>query len=294
MSIVTLSTDIGLNDYIVGAVKGQLLSAIPTLNIVDNTHYLTYSNYPQSAYLCNCAFKYFPPDTFHIVILNLFDMQPDHLLLARYNDQYIACPDNGILTMITAVKPEEVVRIPVVSPWGSSITTLDFTAAIANALETLEKGAILADLGEYPELIEEKYPLRATFGPDWIEGQIIFIDHFENVVINVTREDFEMHRKGRIVKVQFTRNEMIKELSDNYASAGVGNLLAWFNSAGYLELAINKGNVAGLFGLQGFGEGLNSGHRNSYFYKTVRIFFEENTGAAINTEQASIVIVERL
>jgi hypothetical protein len=57
-----------------------------------------------------------------------------------------------------------------------------------------------------------------------------------------------------------------------------GEKLALFNSAGYLEIAINKGNAAGLFGLQGFSEKQQQAQKNyqdsRLFYQTVRVYFE--------------------
>ncbi len=55
-----------------------------------------------------------------------------------------------------------------------------------------------------------------------------------------------------------------------------GDKLAWFNSAGYLEIAINKGNMAGLFGLTGYSENTlqQAAMHNKLLYQTVRIFFE--------------------
>lgn len=273
MPILTLTTDIGQNDYIIGAIKGQLLSANPVLNIVDITHTLSPFNYPQTAYVCSNAYKYFPEATFHIVIVNLFESLTSHALIAQYNNQYIICPDNGILTMITGTKPATIIAIKVNTAKGFS--TLQFTQTLANAIAYLSSGKNIYDIGEPIENIEEKYPLRSTIGSNWIEGQIIFIDNFENVVVNITREEFEEQRKGRAFQIIFTRNEVIHSLSENYASVTPGEKLAWFNSAGYLEIAVNKGNMAGLFGLQGFADSAQgAASQNKWFYQTVRIFFE--------------------
>lgn len=273
MPLLTLTTDIGQNDYIIGAIKGQLITVNPILNIVDITHSLSPYNYPQTAYICSNAYKYFPEATFHIVIVNLFESLPSHALIAHYNRQYIICPDNGILTMITGVKPAEMVAVKVSTAKGFS--TLQYTQAVANAVAYLSSGKTMYDIGEPVETIEEKYPLRSTIGSNWIEGQIIFIDNFENVVVNITKEEFEEQRKGRAFQIMFTRNEIINTLSENYASVTPGEKLAWFNSAGYLEIAVNKGNMAGLFGLQGFADNLQSSAlQNKWFYQTVRIFFE--------------------
>ncbi|HEY0299172.1 MAG TPA: SAM-dependent chlorinase/fluorinase [Arachidicoccus sp.] len=273
MSILTLSTDIGLNDYIVGAIKGQLISAVRDLNVVDITHYLSSSNYPQSSYICGNAIKHFPKGTIHAVILNLFEHNPNHILLAKYNDQIIACPDNGILTMIANEVPKEMVFVPVDKANG--LTTLGFTQTLSYIVSLLHEGKKISEIGQPIDTIVEKYSLRATIGSDWIEGQIIFIDHYENVIVNITKEEFEEHRANRNFQIVFTRSEIINQISENYASVNVGEKFAWFNSAGYLEIAINKGNVAGLFGLQGVSDAGMSGtsQQNNWFYKTVRIYF---------------------
>ncbi|MDE3235193.1 MAG: SAM-dependent chlorinase/fluorinase [Bacteroidota bacterium] len=271
MPIVTLSSDIGEHDYLVGAIKGQLLSSSPLLNIADITHYLSPSNYPQAAYICGNAFKYYPAGTFHIIIVNLFETQPKHLLVTQHRSQYIICPDNGLLTMITNGKPANVYAILVES--GSSL--LNITASLAKNLQRLILQNDISVFGSPISSMVEKYPLRATTGPDWIEGQILFIDRFENVVINITKEEFEQNRRGRSFKIVFKRDEIIEQISENYASVYEGEKMAWFNSAGYLEIAMNKGNIAGLFGLQGFNEKMHQQGtvQNKWFYQTVRVFF---------------------
>ncbi len=273
MPILTLTTDIGQRDYLVGAIKGQFLSLLPTLTIADITHYLSQTNYPQAAYTCNNAFKYYPQGTFHLVIVNLFDASVKNMLVARHKDQYIICPDNGLLTMITGQKPAEIAAIPA----DKHHTLLELTQLVAGSVRAMLGAGNLAAAGELIDTIVEKYPLRATVGPNWMEGQILFIDNFENVVINITREEFHEQRKGRSFKIVFKRNETIDTISDNYTSVSESEKLAWFNSAGYLEIALRNGNMAGLFGLQGFNEQMQqtmAATDNTLFYQTVRIFFE--------------------
>ena len=117
----------------------------------------------------------------------------------------------------------------------------------------------------------EKRHLRPTLENNSIEGQIIFIDSFENVIVNITHEQFEEQRKGRSFRIVFKRDEVIDRISECYADVAEGEKLALFNSAGYLEIAINKGNAAGLFGLKGFSEKLRQGQLS---YQTIRVYFE--------------------
>src|SRR4028119_1578343 len=146
MSIITLTTDIGQQDYLVAAVKGQLYSMSESLTIVDVSNQLSSFNYPQAAYFCDSAFQHFPPGTFHIVLVNMFDQKPSQMLLAYHNDQYIACADNGLLTMILDGPPDKVVALPL--PENERPTTLTCTRVIVNALWQILAGKDLDYIGD--------------------------------------------------------------------------------------------------------------------------------------------------
>lgn len=275
MPILTLTTDIGQQDYLVAAVKGQLYSIHQQLTIVDVSHQLSSFNYPQAAYFCDSAFRYFPPDTFHVILVNMFDDKPKEMLLACHNQQYIACANNGLLTMIVDGTPDEVVALPL--PHAILPTTLTCTLVIVNAIQKLLQGAKLFEVGEPVVNLVEKLRLKYVTSPTTMEGQILYIDNFENVIVNITKEDFDRERNGRNFKIVFKRDEVIDTISETYADVPQGEKVAFFNSAGYLEIAINKGNAAGLFGLQGFSDAMQKqsiGLQNKWFYQTVKIFFE--------------------
>lgn len=271
MPVLTLSTDFGQSDYLNGAIKGQLITTVPHCTIADITHQLSPYNYQQSAYICKSAFKYFPAETFHIVLINFFESAPKYVLICEHNEQYIICPDNGIITMITGTKPKNIFAISMAI--NSKATLLQCTQVIAEAIEKIIHGKSLHSIATAISIIDEKYPMRSASGPDWIESQIIFIDNFENVVVNLTKEEFEELRQNRKFRIVLMRNsEFIEKISDHYAAVQPGENMAWFNSAGYLEIAINKGNVAGLFGLQGYTENTPA-MQNRLVYQTVRILF---------------------
>src|SRR5829696_3445871 len=95
MPLLTLTSDIGSQDFLVVAIS----------------HNLSPFNYPQAAYVCRNAIKNFPEGTFHLVLVNLFDQRPEHLLLVHYNNQYIGCADNGLITMILEEVPQHIVAL---------------------------------------------------------------------------------------------------------------------------------------------------------------------------------------
>lgn len=273
MSLLTLTSDIGLQDYLAGAIKGQLLSIHPEFQLVDISHSIAPFNYSQAAYICRNSFWQFPPHSFHLLLVNLFEVYPNHMLLAFHKGQYIACADNGLLSLICDGVPEQLVSIPIED--GVPKTTLNCTKVLGTSIKLLLDGTPFHQLGEETDQMVTMKAIQATYGPNWLEGQIIHIDHFENVVINITKDEFESHRQGRAFKLVFKRDEVIKRISETYADVPQNDKLALFNSAGYLEIAINKGNAAGLFGLQVFKNEAQSAFQQSrLFYQKVRIFFE--------------------
>ena len=275
MPLITLTSDIGRQDFLTGAVKGQLLHINGNFNIVDVSHELSPFNYPQAAYVCRNAIKNFPAQTFHIVLVNLFDKRPEHLLFIQHNNQYIGCADNGLITMILEETPEKIVALPLKK--SEQKNTLYCASVFAKAYQDILDGKKMEEIGDSNVSIEIKNPLRPLLGPTYIERQIIFIDNFENVIINITKEEFEEQRRGRSFKIVFKRDEVIDKISESYADVSESEKLALFNSANYLEIAVNKGNAAGLFGLEGYSEKLNTQTQymqNRLLYQTVKVYFE--------------------
>ena len=148
--------------------------------------------------------------------------------------------------------------------------TIQLTSVMGKVVNQLVNGESIKNIGNPEAKYLQKIHLRPTFENNSIDGQIIFIDSFENVIVNITREQFEEQRKGRNFQIVFKRDETIEQISETYADVPEGEKLALFNSAGYLEIAINKGNAAGLFGLKGFSEKLRQGQLS---YQTIRIYF---------------------
>lgn len=275
MPLLTLTSDIGHQDYLVAAVKAQLFQIDAAFTIIDISHNIAPFNYPQTAYICRSAFKNFPDFTYHIILVNLFEKKPEHLLLAFHNKQYFLCADNGLLNMIVEEKPEIVIGIPLEKTANKNTTYC--ATVMGNAVNKLVQGEPVENIGIPDFSYIEKNHLRPMLNYNWIEGQIIFIDNFENVIVNITREQFEEQRKGRSFRIVFKRDEVIDRISESYADVQAGEKLALFNSAGYLEIAINKGNAAGLFGLKGFSEKSSKAEgilQNQLFYQTVRVYFE--------------------
>jgi len=275
LPLITLTSDIGHQDYLVAAMKAKLLQIDSGFTLIDISHNISPFNYPQAAYICRSAFRNFPEYTYHIILVNLFEKKPDQLLLAFHENQYFLCADNGLLNMILEDKPELVIGIPLDKTANKN--TIYCVEMMGKVIQQLVNGESLRNIGIADIEYSEKNHLQPLLDNNWIEGQIIFIDNFENVIVNITRDQFEQQRKGRSFRIVFKRDEVIDRISESYADVNPGEKLALFNSASYLEIAINKGNAAGLFGLKGFSEKsmqVTGIMQSQIFYQTVRVYFE--------------------
>lgn len=248
MALITLTSDLGSQDFLAGAVKGQLLKRNPNHNLVDITHSINDFNMARAAYICRNALQHFPENTIHLWLINLFDKKAQYLLFAHHHGQYICCADNDLLPITLQEKPETVVRLTLQE--DQPHTLLHYSNVFADAIARLESGTPLSSIGERVDDMEYHDPLPLLQQGDYVEVKVIMIDSYENVVLNITKPIFETLRKGRDFKIVLKGNQEITEISDSYADVSPGKMLALFNASGYLEIAINKGNAAGLLGLQ--------------------------------------------
>jgi S-adenosyl-L-methionine hydrolase (adenosine-forming) len=270
--ILTLTSDIGYKDYITGAIKGRLWQNNPAWQIADISHNITPFNYNEAAYFVRSAYPHFPIYSWHIVLVNLFHSPSPRCLIAFQNGHFFACADNGLLPMILDEGPYECIVLPIdAAKIANSMAWMD---AIGAAIQAVDNGTSLHLLGEEPEQIVTRSSVQPLLYDDYIESRIIFVDRFENVVVNVMKSDFDKVGRGRRFEISFKNDDRITKISEHYGSVPEGDKLAFFNTAGYLEIAVNKGNAAGLFGLQAFTANASDQFMNSrLFYQTVRIRF---------------------
>lgn len=272
MAIVTLTSDFGNKDYLTGAFKGRLLNQYAQCQLIDITHEVAPFNFAEAHYIIKNSVTHFPKHSFHLLLVNIFDTVQSTPILAFHEGQYYGAPDNGLLPMVLGGQPELAINLPLAA--ADQFNTLAWADQFGKAIQHIESGHPFQTLGEEPEQLVEKNNLLANYGDDYIDGRIIFIDRFENVVVNITKQDFETIGKGRPFTIAFKSKDNIRKISGGYPQVSEGGSLAFFNAAGYLEIAVNKGNAAGLFGLQAFSHLSNPEFiKSRMFYQTVRILF---------------------
>ena len=249
MSIITLTTDYGLKDHFVGALKGKLLSECPEATLIDISHNIDPFNISEAAYVIGAAYSSFPKGTVHLIGIDI-ERNPENCHIAmQWNDQYFICADNGILSMVTQkVIPQKLVEINIHDRFPDSATDLDIFIKVASHLA---KGGILNVIGKEIQSIKEVTEIQPVVQNNIIKGSVVYIDHFGNAVTNISKKMFLETGKGQPYSIKFKRHT-IETIFPKYSDICAfdkytlktyeGEKLAIFNEAGFLEIAIFRSN----------------------------------------------------
>jgi hypothetical protein len=247
MAIITLTTDLGYKDFYQAALKGSILSLKPDANIVDITHNISAFNIPQAAFVLKNAFPYFPKGTVHLIGINsVFDIKSQYLAV-EYNEHFFVGSDNGIFSLIFDEEPTAIVELNIMQ--DLKFLHFPLTDIFAKAATRLANGSKLTDIGILVDQIEEKVNLQPVIETNVIKGSVIYIDSFQNVITNISKDLFSTIQQNRDFVLYFRKNESISQLSWHYNEVPEGEKLCLFGISNYLEIAINKGNASGLLGL---------------------------------------------
>ena len=250
--VVTLTTDFGLADHFVGAMKGVVLDVLPEANIVDISHAVQAFDVLDGALMISAAYSYFPAGTVHMVVVDPGVGSERRPILAAVGEHYFVAPDNGVLSLVYQNAERISVREITSShyfrqPVSTTFHGRDIFAPVA---ANLAKGVDPAKFGEeitdYAAFAAPK-PKAAPDGS--LRGIVLKIDRFGNLLTNIRATDAP-HLLGenappfRIVVGQHE----IAEILTHYAQGRPGKLFGIIGSAGYLEISSNRTSAAKLLG----------------------------------------------
>lgn len=249
--IITLLTDFGMSDGYVAAMKGVILEIVPDAILIDAGHDLQAHDVQAASWvLAQYAFSY-PDGSIHIAVVDPQVGTNRDLVVASAGGHLFFAPNNGLLHWISRnTAGFEVSRIldHVCRPEGKSNTfhgrdVLAYAAGrIASGFETLE--SITEPLEEFEIPAWGEVRSRG----DALEGEIIHVDRFGNMISNIHRTYLEQVAWNNI-SVQVGEGR-ISNLSAAYADVMPGEPLVLVGSHDYLEIAVYHGSAARSMGLK--------------------------------------------
>ena len=253
MQIITLTTDNGYHDYYVAAIKGRLLQAFPAAHVIDISHGITPFNISEAAFQLRCCFHEFVEGTIHLIGVDsepLFDAQKERYPgILKYKGQYFICNDNGFFgSFLEEDLPDEFYHYTAIKdqPQAWRFTTKNCFIDLAQRIVNKEA---LSSFATASSTYRRAFDQKPIIDPLLIRGVVVHIDSFGNLITNITQTDFESFGPSVPFTIKYQKKEyFIDEISATYNAVSQGERVAIFNSAGRLEIAINRGANAGFGG----------------------------------------------
>lgn len=238
--LITLTSDMGLKDYYVAAIKGAIYSQLPDVKVVDISHDIPPFDIVHASFVLKNTFKHFPKNTIHIIGVDTEKNNSSGHLIVKNHDQYFIGSDNGIFSLIFEKKPDGIWNINRNTESEThSFPTKDIFVSIACHLA---RGGLPAVVGKEILEIKSKQLFRPIIDINSIKGMVCYIDKYGNLITNITKKIFNEVGKEKSFKIYLTRSEYsIEKIHDNYNEVIEGERIAIFGSSGFLEIAINKG-----------------------------------------------------
>jgi S-adenosyl-L-methionine hydrolase (adenosine-forming) len=244
--IITLTTDYGTSDHLVGVLKGVILSINPEVNIIDITHRVLAHDVLDGALTIGQAYKFFPPKTIHLVVVDPGVGTPRRPVLVAGDQHYFVAPDNGVLSSVYDqsealyvwnITSEHYFRNPV----SNTFHGRDIFAPVAAWLSKSWQSSSFGD--PITDFVRFALPKPKTVG-NVVKGAVLRVDHFGNLITNITAEDVPALVAADGKFTIRLGNGQVSKVVQTFAQGAQGEIVGIIGSSGFLEISVNKGNAA--------------------------------------------------
>jgi S-adenosyl-L-methionine hydrolase (adenosine-forming) len=246
--LITLTTDFGLTDGYVGAMKGVLYTLCPEANVIDISHAVAPQDIQKGSIVLRDVVGYYPRGAVHVAVVDPGVGTGRRAIVAQAGGQLFVGPDNGVfgpaLRLLGTDEPPrywDVSDSPLApSTRSSTFHGRDLFAPIAAHLAL---GVPPEELGR--EITDPVGPRQAICQrtDTGLLGQVISVDHFGNLTTNVpaialgTASHVEVTFPGRTAPP-------VSGLFRTYEEGPSGAPMALIGSSGHVEIAICRASAA--------------------------------------------------
>ncbi len=232
--IITLTTDFGTSDHLVGAMKGVILNINPAARIVDINHHVAPFDILDGALCIANSYSYFPPRTIHVVIVDPGVGTERRPILVSGEKQFFVAPDNGVLSMIYEREPCTVRHITAehyfLNPDQPHISRTGHFCAhrglAFKAFQTESFGEVVTDYVRFT------MPKAKSSG-EAVKGVVLRVDGFGNLMTNLTAENIPVDALADGAIKLTVNGKQVLRLAQTFASGKPGEPIAVLGSAGY-------------------------------------------------------------
>ncbi|MCW5980582.1 MAG: SAM-dependent chlorinase/fluorinase [Bryobacteraceae bacterium] len=244
--LITLTTDFGLSDHFAGAMKGVILGIAPNAEIVDITHEVTPFAIREGAFVIAQAYPYFPRGTIHVAVVDPGVGTSRRPILVEAAGQYFIGPDNGLLSMVYSREKHRARHIAAAKYFLPQVSgTFHGRDIFAPVAAHLARGVRPAQFGKRIEdHLRPNFEKPVRTGKRYWSGAVLKVDRFGNLITNFRLDEFPELQSRPFEMIVGLRS--VTRLVATFAESPAGELALVAGSAGYLEVALNRGSAASL------------------------------------------------
>lgn len=247
MALITLLSDFGSASGYPAAMKAVILSICPTAQIVDISHDVERHHIRAGAFLLWLVAPYFQEKTVHCAVVDPGVGTARRALAIESGRQLFVGPDNGLLIpaaqrlgepKIYSIENKKYFRDPVSATFHGRDIFAPVAAHLANGLPVTELGPQITDY------------IKLSFGEGTqrghiLEGEIIYIDSFGNVITNIAGELLhKLAPTGVSLVVEVSRKSVSARYVQTYGEVEPNELAVTVGSHGQVEIATHLGSAA--------------------------------------------------
>jgi S-adenosyl-L-methionine hydrolase (adenosine-forming) len=248
-TLVTLTTDFGLDDHFVGTMKGVMLNINPSIQFVDICHGVRSFDLLDGALTLALSYTYFPPETIHLVVVDPGVGSARRPILAACARGKFVAPDNGVLSLVYQRETNLEVRHATAEryflhPVSNTFHGRDIFAPLAgwlsNGTSVEQFGGVITDY------VTLNFPKPERVAERQIQGVVLKVDKFGNLITNFAPDDVPELFSGDLPPFRITVQEhKITRMYTSYSMGKASELFTILGSSGYLEVCRNLGSAAG-------------------------------------------------
>jgi hypothetical protein len=250
--IITLTTDFGMSDHLVGTMKGVILKINPDARIIDIGHNVMPFDVLDAALTIGQAYRHYPPRTIHVVVVDPGVGAQRRPILVSGDQHYFIAPDNGVLSVVYEEEQKVTVRHITadhyfLNPISNTFHGRDiFAPAAAWLSKNWQTSSFGEEISDYVRFTLPKP--KTTDGV--VKGVVLKVDNFGNLVTNLSAEDFpQLLAPSPTFKMSVGTREITK-LAQTYSQGTPGEIFALVGSSGFVEISVNRGSAARALGVQ--------------------------------------------
>ena len=247
---IVLITDFGLKDPYVGVMKGVIKTINPEAQIIDLTHNVRKFDIHAAAVILLVSAKYFPRGSIFTCVVDPGVGSSRRAIIIVTKNYYLVGPDNGCLSLLAeedGVKGiYDISDSPFRLPWVSG--TFHGRDVFAPVAAWLSRGLKPEQLGKPVDDYVKISIQKPRITDNTVEGVIIYIDRFGNIMSNISHELVEKLgvKYGDTISVIIGSRGFECPYVRSFSNVPEGEVACYINSWGYFEVGINKSSAAEL------------------------------------------------